>query len=81
MVTIAVMKRHDQKQVGEERLYLAYTSASSSVIEGSQDRTSNRAGTPSALSHPSTSTKLLSSYFHICFGAGPLQATTVALHS
>lgn len=25
-VSVALMKRHDQKQVGEERVYLTYTS-------------------------------------------------------
>lgn len=33
-VTVAVMKHHDQKQVGEDRVHLAYTS----ITEGSQDR-------------------------------------------
>jgi hypothetical protein len=32
------MKYHDQKQVGEERVYLAYTSIALFIIEGSQDR-------------------------------------------
>ena len=39
------MKHHDQKQVGEERAYLAYTSISLFIIEGGQDRNSNMAGT------------------------------------
>jgi hypothetical protein len=34
-----------RKQVGEERVYLAYTSMSLFIIEGSQDRNSNMAGT------------------------------------
>ena len=34
-----------KKQVGEERVYLAYTSALLFITEGSQDRNSNRAGT------------------------------------
>ena len=34
-----------QKQVGEERVYLAYTSTSLFIIEVSQDRNFNRAGT------------------------------------
>jgi hypothetical protein len=33
-----------KKQVGEERIYLAYTSMLLFIIEGSQDRNSNRAG-------------------------------------
>jgi hypothetical protein len=41
-VTIAMMKHHDQKQLGEEKVYLAYTSTLLSIIEGSQDRNSNR---------------------------------------
>lgn len=38
------MKRHDQKQPGEERLYLAYISTSLFTDE-SLDRNSNRTGT------------------------------------
>ena len=34
-----------QKQVGEERVDLAYTSILLFIIKGSQDRNSNRAGT------------------------------------
>jgi hypothetical protein len=37
-VTIAVMKYCDQKQVGEERVYLAYTSTSYFITEGSRGR-------------------------------------------
>jgi hypothetical protein len=44
-VCIAVVKHHDQKQVGEERVYSAYSSTLSSIIEGSQDRNSSRART------------------------------------
>jgi hypothetical protein len=44
-VTLSVMKLHDQKQAGEERVYLAYISTSLFIIKGSQDRNSNRAGT------------------------------------
>ena len=33
-------KHHDQKQPGEERVTLAYTSRAQSVTEGSQDRKS-----------------------------------------
>ena len=43
--TIVVMKHHGQKQVGEERVYLAYTSISLFIIEGSPDGNSDRAGT------------------------------------
>jgi hypothetical protein len=39
------MKHHAQKQVEEERLYLAYTFISLLIIKGGQDRNSNRAGT------------------------------------
>ena len=39
------MKHHNQKQVGEERVYLAYTSILLFSPEGSQDRKSYRAGT------------------------------------
>ena len=42
-VSIAAMKHHDQ--VGEEQVYLAYTSISLFNTEGRQDRDSNRAGT------------------------------------
>jgi hypothetical protein len=42
--TVAALKHHDQKQAGERRVYLAYTSTLSSIIEGSQSRNSNRAG-------------------------------------
>ena len=34
-----------KKQVGEEKVYLAYTSTLLFITEGSQDRNSNRAGT------------------------------------
>jgi hypothetical protein len=34
-----------KKQVGEEVVYLAYTSTSLFIIKGSQDRNSNRTGT------------------------------------
>ena len=34
-----------KKQVGEEMVYLAYTSTSLFITEGSQDRNSSRAGT------------------------------------
>jgi hypothetical protein len=40
-----VTKHHDKKQVGEERVCLAYTSILLFIIEGSWDRNSNRAGT------------------------------------
>jgi hypothetical protein len=34
-----------RKQVGEERVCVAYTSTALFIIEGSQDRNSNRTGT------------------------------------
>jgi uncharacterized protein Veg len=43
-VTIAPIEHHDQKQVEEERVYLAYTYTSLFIIEGGQDRNSSRAG-------------------------------------
>jgi hypothetical protein len=43
-LTIATVKHHDQKQVGEERVYLAYTSTSLQSTEGSQDRNSDKQG-------------------------------------
>jgi hypothetical protein len=33
------------KQLGKERVYLAYVSTSQFIIKGIQDRSSNRAGT------------------------------------
>ena len=44
-VTIAVIKHYDQKPVGEARVYLFYVSTSPFIIEGSQERNSNRPGT------------------------------------
>jgi hypothetical protein len=44
MVTLAVNKYHDHKQLWEERAYLVFTSTSLFITEGSQDRNSNRAG-------------------------------------
>lgn len=41
-VTIAVLKHHDQKQVGKERVYLIYTSTPQFIIKGIQD--SNQTG-------------------------------------
>jgi hypothetical protein len=41
--SIAMIKHHDQKQVGKERVYLAFTCMSYFIIEESQDRNSNRA--------------------------------------
>jgi hypothetical protein len=40
-----MMNYHDHKQLEEERIYLAYTSTSVFIIEGSQDKNSSRAGT------------------------------------
>jgi hypothetical protein len=37
-VTIAVMKHHDQKQLGEERVNSAHSSTSLFIIKGNQDR-------------------------------------------
>jgi len=42
-ITIAMIKLHNQKQVKEQRLDLAYASTPTSIIEGSQSRNSNRA--------------------------------------
>ena len=44
-VTVAVMKHHEQKQLGKGRVYLAYASTSLFIIGGSQDRYSSRVGT------------------------------------
>jgi hypothetical protein len=44
-VTITMMKLHDQKQVGEEGVYLGYTSTLYSITGGSQDRNSIRVAT------------------------------------
>lgn len=44
-VTVHRMKHQDQKEVGEEMVYLAYTSTLLSIIEGSQDRSSGMVGT------------------------------------
>jgi hypothetical protein len=43
-VTIAVMKHHDHKQLQKERFYSAYISTILLIIEGSRNRSSNRAG-------------------------------------
>ena len=43
-VTVAVMKHHDQKQLGEEKACLAYASMLLLIIEGNQDRKSDTAG-------------------------------------
>jgi hypothetical protein len=40
-VPIAVIKHHDQKQVGEEKVYSAYAFISQIIIKGSHDRNSN----------------------------------------
>ena len=37
-VTIAMMKHHDQKQDGEESIYLAYTSRAQSIFGESRDK-------------------------------------------
>lgn len=36
-VVIVMMKYHEQKQLGQESVYLAYISTSWSIFEGSQD--------------------------------------------
>jgi hypothetical protein len=46
-VTIPRMKHLDQKQVGKERVYSAYTSTLLTITEGSEDRSSGMAGTGS----------------------------------
>lgn len=45
-VPIAVIKHHNQKHLGDERVYFALTSKSLSMIKGSQsrDRSTGRAG-------------------------------------
>lgn len=45
VVSVLAMKHHNQKQAGEEKVYLAYMSALLFITEGKQDRNSNRAGT------------------------------------
>jgi hypothetical protein len=40
-IFIAVLKHHDQKQLGEDTVYLAYFCTSLFIIEGSQGRNSN----------------------------------------
>ena len=40
-----MIKHHEQKQLGEERVYLVSTSRSLFIIRNHQDRNSNRAGT------------------------------------
>ena len=44
-VSIAAVKRHDQRERGEERVYLAHTSSPLFILEGSQEGISNRTGT------------------------------------
>ena len=44
-ISIALVKYHKQNKVVEERIYLAYISTLKSIIERSQNRNSNRAGT------------------------------------
>jgi len=39
------MKYHDQKQLGEERVDLVYSSLSLFIIKGNQGRNSSKAGT------------------------------------
>ncbi|EGV95223.1 hypothetical protein I79_009681 [Cricetulus griseus] len=40
-----MMKHHDQKQHGEERIYLTYVSTPQFIIKGNQCRNSSREGT------------------------------------
>ena len=40
-VTIAMVKLHDQEQVAEERVYVAYIFTSQSITKGNQDRNSS----------------------------------------
>jgi len=40
-----VIKEHDHEQDWKEGVYLAYTSISEFIIEGSQGRNTNRVGT------------------------------------
>jgi hypothetical protein len=42
---VAVIKHHDQKQLGEGEIYLAYASTSLFITEGKQNRNTSRAGT------------------------------------
>ena len=44
-VTIAVMKLHDLKKVGGKKDLFPYISIALFIIEGRQDRNSNRTGT------------------------------------
>ena len=44
-VLIAALKHHEQKASWGERIYLTYILTSLFIIEGSQDRNLNRAGT------------------------------------
>ena len=43
--SIAVMKNHDQKQLGEERVYSASASPALFITKGHQGRSSHRSGT------------------------------------
>jgi hypothetical protein len=43
-VTVAVIRQHDQKQPGRKKAYWLYTSTSLFIIEGTQDRNSDRTG-------------------------------------
>ena len=44
-VTFAVMKSHQHSNLGEKRVYLVHNFTSLFIIEGTQDRNSNRTGT------------------------------------
>ena len=44
-ITVAVLEHHDEKQIGEERVYLGYTSTLLFIIRGVQDRNTSKTGT------------------------------------
>ena len=44
-ITISVMRHHDRKQLGEDKVYLPGTSTSLCIIKWNQNKNSNQAGT------------------------------------
>jgi hypothetical protein len=44
-ITVAILKHHDQNQLGDERVYFTHRSIEQFIIKISEGRTSNRAGT------------------------------------
>lgn len=44
-ITVAVMKDHEQKQLGEERFFFNYSSGEQLLIKGNEGRNPDRAGT------------------------------------